>query len=84
MNNSKSLVLFGMAVRQLRLAKGITQDALAARCGRYKKQIPEIENGGVEVTLDMVIVLSNALDVAPGVLLKEVTPPEPTKPTKPH
>lgn len=69
MNNKTALELFGLAVQRHREAKGMTQDALGQRCGRYKNQIVGIENATAHVTLDMVVVVAKALDLEPGALL---------------
>lgn len=63
--------LFSQNVRRLRLEAGISQEALAERCVKYKKQIPKIEKGTANVNLSMIFVLAQALDVDPGALLKE-------------
>jgi transcriptional regulator with XRE-family HTH domain len=67
--------LFSRNVRRLRLQAGITQQALAERCTKYQKQIPDIEDGTAQVNLSMIFVLAQALEVDPAVLLQE-TPPE--------
>lgn len=60
---------FGQNVRRLRLQSGLTQDVLAQRCSRFKKQIPHIEAGRVVPTLTMIVVLATALGVQPHRLL---------------
>jgi transcriptional regulator with XRE-family HTH domain len=62
---------FSQNVRRLRLEAGISQEALAERCTKYKKQIPKIEDGTATVNLSMIFVLAQALNVDPGTLLKE-------------
>lgn len=63
--------LFSQNVRQLRLDAGMTQEALAERCSRYKKQISKIEDGTAKVNLSMIYALAQALNVDPSTLLKE-------------
>lgn len=66
----RMLQLFSQNVRRLRMEAGISQELLAQRCIKYKKQIPRIENGTADVNLSMIVVLAQALDVEPGVLLQ--------------
>lgn len=69
---SKSMPkLFSHNVKQLRLKAGMTQEALAERCTKYKKQISKIEDGTAHVSLSMIFVLAQALEVDPSALLKE-------------
>ena len=77
MTNHSMPQLFSENVRRLRMEAGLTQEALAARCTKYKKQIAKIEAGSAEVNLSMIYVLAQALNVAPGTLLKQSPPPLP-------
>jgi transcriptional regulator with XRE-family HTH domain len=70
MTSNRMPKLFGQNIRKLRLAAGLTQEALAQRCTKYKKQIPSIEDGSANVKLSMIFVLAQALEVDPSVLLK--------------
>lgn len=63
---------FGRNVRRIRQQSGLTQDALARRCARFKKQIPAIEDGAVVPTLSMILVLARALEVPPDLLLVDI------------
>lgn len=60
---------FGHNLRRLRLQSGISQEALALRCKRFKNQIPQIEDGAVVPTLTMIVLLAEALEVQPHHLL---------------
>lgn len=62
-------------VRRLRLKAGLTQQALAQHCSKYKKQIAQIEDGTAEVNLSMIFVVAQALGVDPSVLLQDEPPP---------
>jgi transcriptional regulator with XRE-family HTH domain len=77
MTNDSMPKLFSENVRRLRMEAGLTQEALAGRCTKYKKQIAKIEAGSAEVNLSMIYVLAQALNVAPGTLLKESLAPLP-------
>ena len=63
---------FGQSVRRARLQAGLTQDGLAQRCTRFKKQIPDIEDGAVVPTLSMILVLAHALKITPDLLLVDI------------
>jgi len=76
MNSEYMLKLFSLNVRRLRLEAGLTQTDLAQRCNKFKKLIPEIEDGKAKVTLSMIVAMAQALNVEPGVLLQE-TPQTP-------
>ena len=65
------LKLFSENVRRIRMEAGISQELLAERCTKYKRQIPHIENGTAKVNLSMIVVLAEALEVDPGTLLRQ-------------
>ncbi len=54
---------FGMRVRQLRLAAGLTQEDLAHRCGLFRTYMSRIETGRANPTLTMVDALATSLNV---------------------
>ena len=54
---------FGMRVRQLRLAAGLTQEDLAHRCGLFRTYMSRIETGRANPTLTMVDALATSLKV---------------------
>lgn len=56
---------FGARVRQLRKARGLTQQALAARAGMDYKYVGAVERGERNLTLDNVERLVRALGVDP-------------------
>ena len=58
-------------VRRLRLAKGLSQDALAADAGLFQKLISGIENGRANPELDTLGKIADALGVQPGDLFEE-------------
>ena len=78
MGDETTLLVFGLAVKRIRMQAGLTQDELAQRCTQFKQHIPHIENGTAKVTLAMVIVLANAPDMQPSDLLMEMAAPVPT------
>lgn len=61
---------FGHRVRELRRRRGLTQEQLAAKCGRgfVMQRIGEIERGEANCTLQTVAALSRGLDCEPAEL----------------
>lgn len=54
---------FGKAVREQRIAKGISQEELAMRIGADQAYVSRIEAGQMNVTLETVEQIANALRV---------------------
>lgn len=63
--------VFGNKVRELRLQQGLSQDELAFYCGMDRPQITKIEQGKVNVTLETIERLSQALQIKTSLLLEE-------------
>lgn len=55
--------LFGDVVREYRLAAGLSQEALAERCGVDRKSISRMETGAFSPRLDSVFNVAEALDI---------------------
>lgn len=62
---------FGERVRQLRLAKGWSQEELAARSRLHPTYIGGIERGERNVGLDNILKLAGALDEHPSALFAD-------------
>ncbi len=60
---------FGLAVRQLREARGWSQERLAERSNLNRSYVGEIERGQVIVSLVTVEKLASALGVSPSMLV---------------
>jgi transcriptional regulator with XRE-family HTH domain len=60
---------FGIAVRQLREAKGWSQEALSERSNLNRSYVGEIERGQVIASLLTIEKLSQALGVSPSALV---------------
>ena len=63
--------VFGNKVKELRLQQGLSQDELAFYCGMDRPQITKIEQGKVNVTLETIERLSQALQIKTSLLLEE-------------
>ena len=59
------------ALTAARIAKGLSQEALAARIGTKRSNICRIESGGQNITLDMLLRISAALGKDVSVILEE-------------
>lgn len=60
---------FGERVRGLRIAAGLTEDELGARCGAVGQAVSRIERGHPEPRLWQILQVCHGLDVAPDTLL---------------
>lgn len=63
---------FGKAVREQRMAKGISQEELAMRIGADQAYVSRIEVGQMNVTLETVEQIANALQTNASDLLKSL------------
>lgn len=61
---------FGLRVRALRTALGISQEALAERAGVHRTYMSDVERGERNVGLDNVHAIAAALGVAPAKLFE--------------
>jgi transcriptional regulator with XRE-family HTH domain len=61
---------FGLRVRELRKAKGLSQEAFAAACGLDRTYISGIERGRRNVSLRNIEVIADALGVSISELMK--------------
>ncbi|MGG0739568.1 helix-turn-helix domain-containing protein [Niallia taxi] len=67
---SEFLELFGSKIREIRKAKGLTQEELAERCGLQNTYIGGIERGERNISLQSVDKLAEGLEVIPFELFK--------------
>ncbi len=82
-SRSEILASVGANVRRLR-ARKFTQQTLEALTGLDIQHIRKIEGGRVNITIDTLRRLANALGVLPGVLLRKakLSPAKPGRPRK--
>jgi transcriptional regulator with XRE-family HTH domain len=64
----------GSKLRELRVAKGLTQEGLAEAIGKTVEHISLVERGKRSPSFEILIDLAQALDVSPSVLLSGITP----------
>ena len=62
----------GLRVRKLRLVLGLSQEALADKCGLHRTYVGSIERGERNVSLQNIVRLARALQTTPSDLLKEI------------
>lgn len=83
LSRSEVLAYVAANLRRLRGSK-LTQQQLEAATGLSVQYIRKIERGRVNITIDTLRRLGNALGVAPGALLRKAAlpPPKPGRPRK--
>jgi transcriptional regulator with XRE-family HTH domain len=69
-NDPKKLI--GMRIRELRLAKGISQEALADLAGIHRTYMGSVERGERNISLENIVKIAKALRVRPHELLKTI------------
>lgn len=60
---------FGEKIRDLRRAKGLSQEELAFRAGIHRNYLGGVERGERNPALDNIAAIAKALDITPGELL---------------
>jgi transcriptional regulator with XRE-family HTH domain len=63
---------FGDVVRELRLRRGLSQEALSFACGRHRTYVSLLERGRSSPTLDTLWMLAAALGVKPAEIVSRV------------
>ena len=66
---SSYLIEFGKRVRDLRTARGLSQEALADMSGFHRTYIGSVERGERNVTLTTIAVFARTLNVEPSSLI---------------
>lgn len=72
MAKSRFIRDFGKRVRELRLARGLSQEALADAAGLHRTAISLIEIANRSSTLETVEKIARALDVQPASLMPAI------------
>ena len=68
-NRGDEAAVFGRHLRELRLARGLTQAQVAERCGTMVPVISNLERGITVPTLSTLLHLANALECTMGELV---------------
>lgn len=66
---SKDHVALGRAIRGLRIATGLSQEAFADRCGLHRTYVGGIERGERNLSFANLVRVASALGVRPSELL---------------
>lgn len=78
-NSNKIHKAFGRQLRQIRKLRNLTQETLGEKAGISYKYVGEMERGEVNPSLDILVRLSQVLQVSPNELLPFTRPNEPGK-----
>ena len=62
----------GVRIRDLRVKKGLSQEAFADRCGLHRSHMGEIERGKANMTLATLLIISSSLQTTASALLKDL------------
>ena len=62
---------FGLRIKELRLATGMSQEAFADKCGFARSYMSRIERGGANPSLDAIETLAGGLRVSVGELFED-------------
>jgi transcriptional regulator with XRE-family HTH domain len=63
---------FGSVIQELRLAQGMSQEALSFAAGRHRTYVSLLERGRNSPSLDTIWSLAQALGVTPTEIVKQV------------
>jgi transcriptional regulator with XRE-family HTH domain len=69
-NDAKKLV--GVRIRELRLGRGVSQEALADEAGVHRTYMGSVERGERNISLENIVKIARALKVAPSSLLQTI------------
>jgi transcriptional regulator with XRE-family HTH domain len=61
---------FATRMREVRTARGLSQEALAEACGLHRTYIGSVERGERNISIDNIERIAASLDVAPSTLLE--------------
>ena len=66
--------LIGVRIKNVRLAKGLTQEKLAELSNISPQHVSHVENGGTKLSLPCLVTVCNALDVTADKMLMDSIP----------
>lgn len=61
---------FGLRVKELRQASGLSQEAFADKCGLVRSYVSRVERGRANPSIDAIEILATALDVPVAALFE--------------
>jgi transcriptional regulator with XRE-family HTH domain len=64
-------IAFGLRIKELRVARGMTQEELADQTGFFRTYMSRLETGAANPTFDALLVLATALKVVPAALFEQ-------------
>jgi len=72
-NPSKTRRRLAANIKVEREKQGLSQEALAAKCGLHRTYVGAVERGERNISIDNIEKLANALNVSPSSLLEDVS-----------
>lgn len=69
----------GLRIKELRAARGMTQDDLAEKTGFFRTYMSRVETGAANPTFDALLTLAGALRVPPAALFEAPASPIPLR-----
>jgi len=75
-----TLDLFGKKVKELRIERRISQEALAAACAVHRNFIGRVERGETNITFDRIMKIAGGLRVRPDELFALIPKPKAPEP----
>lgn len=72
MSDKDVLIKIGARIKDLRIAKGVTQNNLAIMCDWDYQYLSRLESGNANMTIRTIIRICNALDVSLADFFREI------------
>lgn len=70
-NSTQTRLIFAKRMREVRIERGLSQEALAALAGLHRTYIGSVERGERNISIDNMSRIAKALDVSLGDLVQE-------------
>lgn len=71
LRDNSAIAILASNVRKYRIAKNLSQEALANHAGIEYSQVSRIERGVINTSISVIFAIAKALDIKPSQLLEE-------------